>query len=121
MTQSVREQFAEITKKALQQFISERVSDRLKTALAHEEESTKAPAAPEGDEADAEAAKVQPTEDELHGYYIVKAILTEVVDPKRVAIRDQKSYCSVLRFRSPVQSGRKRSGPSGRRSTVSSP
>lgn len=41
MTQTIREQFAEITEKALQQFISERVSDRLKNALAREQEAVK--------------------------------------------------------------------------------
>src|ERR1044071_1783341 len=36
MTQTLRGQFTELTKRALQQFISERVSDRLKSALATE-------------------------------------------------------------------------------------
>lgn len=43
-----------------------------------------------------EEAQVRTTEDELHGYYIVKAILSQLVDPERVFMRDQKSYCSVL-------------------------
>ena len=96
LTQTIREQFTEITRKALQQFISERVSDRLKSALAHEQESAKeAPAAPE-EGAPSEERQTQTTEDELHGYYIVKAILTQLIDPQRVVLRDQKSYCSIL-------------------------
>lgn len=94
MTQTVREQFTEITKKALQQFISERVSDRLKSALAREQEFVK----PEPEEAPAaeDLVRTETTEDELHGYYIVRAILAQIVDPSRVVIRDQKSYCSIL-------------------------
>lgn len=95
MTQSVREQFSAITQKALQQFISDRVSDRLKYALAQEEAGKATPAV--SDEKP-ESSEVQdlPTEDELNGFYIVRAILTQIVDPQRVIIRDQKSYCSVL-------------------------
>jgi hypothetical protein len=94
LTQSVREQFTEITKMAFQQFIIERVSDRLKSALAHEE-TARALQAPAGEVAGAEE-QTPPTEEELHGFYIVKAILAQIVDPQRVVMRDQKSYCSVL-------------------------
>jgi hypothetical protein len=36
------------------------------------------------------------TEEEIEGFHIVKAIVSEIVDPSRVVMRDQKSYCSVL-------------------------
>jgi DNA-directed RNA polymerase omega subunit len=36
------------------------------------------------------------TEDETEGYNIVKAIVREVVDVKRVYMRDTKSYCGIL-------------------------
>lgn len=36
------------------------------------------------------------TPEEMEGFYIVRAILSEVVDPSRVTIRDRKSYCAVL-------------------------
>lgn len=36
------------------------------------------------------------TEEETEGFNIVKAIVREVVDVKRVAMRDTKSYCGVL-------------------------
>jgi hypothetical protein len=96
LTQSIREQFTERTKKALQQFISERVSDRLKSALAQEQESSKAAPASAEENPATEEAQTQTTEEELHGYYIVKAILTQVIDPQRIVLRDQKSYCSIL-------------------------
>lgn len=94
MTQSVREQFTEITRKALQQFVSERVSDRLKSALAQEVESTKA--APAEELAATQEPAVETTTEEMQAYYIVKAILAQMVDPDRVILRDQKTYCSVL-------------------------
>ncbi|HYU30616.1 MAG TPA: type I restriction endonuclease [Thermoanaerobaculia bacterium] len=95
MTQHVREQFAEITKKALQQFVSEKVSDRLKSALAQEQESVQ-PESPEEAATTAEPGRPETTEEEMQGFYIVRAILAQVVDPARVVMRDQKSYCSIL-------------------------
>ncbi len=94
MTQAIREQFTEITRKALQQFISEKVSDRLKSALAQELEITKA-AAP-AEEPLLEGHAVETTAEEMQAYYIVQAILSQMVDPARIVLRDQKTYCSVL-------------------------
>ena len=93
ITKNVREQFTEITRSAIKQFINEMVEARLKTALASE-----------GNMEDAEE-KIKPkvgkdeivtTENEWEGYYIVKSILSEILDPERVAIRDRKYYCGVL-------------------------
>ena len=36
------------------------------------------------------------TQEELEGFFIVKAILSEAIDPQRVAARDTKSYFSIL-------------------------
>ena len=36
------------------------------------------------------------TLEELEGFYIVREVLSEVVDPSRITIRDRKSYCAVL-------------------------
>jgi len=94
LTQSVRSQFAEITRRALQQFISERIADRLKTALDQEAQSAQEQQA----ETPLVAAErsVKTTEEEREAFYIVKSILREVIDPRRIAIRDAQSYCAVL-------------------------
>jgi hypothetical protein len=93
-SQAIRDTFAERTKRALQQFVSDKVSDRLKSALAHEEEAKTHPA----EEPAVEGAEdhAHPSEEKLHAFYIVMAIAAQVVKPERVAIRDHKSYCSVL-------------------------
>ena len=36
------------------------------------------------------------TDEEMEGFYIVRAVLSEVVDASRIFIRDHKSYCSVI-------------------------
>ena len=93
MTQSVRQQFAQITKQAFHEFLSERVNQRLKSAI--EGEGTHAESEPDDDDSDTERDIVT-TEDEWEGYYIVKAILSETIDPRRVFVRDRKRYCAIL-------------------------
>ena len=98
LTKTVREQFSAITRRALQQFIHERISDRLKFALSDEDASVSAET-PEADDAEAVAEKksgVVTTDEEVEGYHIVKAILRETVAVARVTMRDTKSYCGIL-------------------------
>ena len=101
MTQSARQQFTEMTKRAFHQLISDRISERLKSALAGDpvsriEEGAEQPSeALSGDDTGADN-KVVTTEEELEGYYIVKSILREVVPAERITMRDRLNYCTVL-------------------------
>ncbi len=95
MTQPVVDQFSNIVKEALSQFIREKVNDRLKSALDVEQETN-----PEIENETAPLEKenngIATTEEEIEGYNIVKAIVREVVDVNRVFMRDTKSYCGIL-------------------------
>lgn len=91
ITPAIREQFTLITKNAFQQLISEKINERLKMAME--------PA--EGIKVDSSVRELDQggiitTEEELEGYRIVRAILREVTDPKRVVMRDSRSYCAIL-------------------------
>lgn len=106
ITQRVRDQFKPLVSKALQQFLSDQVNDRLKSAMS----PTALPALPSSTLADdstnesaplaqdnlAKASEVETTEEELEGYHIVKAIACSEVPPERVVHRDAKSYFAVL-------------------------
>ncbi len=101
ITQKVREQFAELTRKATSQFLGDQVNERLKSAMsgvAVPTVSTAAPGVTEPTEPQIEASedKVVTTEDELEGFHILKAIVRSVVDVKRITMRDTQSYCGVL-------------------------
>lgn len=39
---------------------------------------------------------INTTVEEIEGFHIVRAILAKKVDPKRIVMRDTKSYCGVL-------------------------
>lgn len=95
MTQAVREQFTGIVQRSFAEFIRERISNRLRTALRETApQADEAPAAPIT--SNVAEPDIITTEEEIEAYNIIKAILRQVVDPKRVAIRDAKSYCAIL-------------------------
>ncbi|UTH35722.1 type I restriction enzyme HsdR N-terminal domain-containing protein [Pseudomonas sp. KHPS1] len=103
ITQKVREQFTELTRKAVAQFLSDQVNDRLKSAMSgailpsyaatnsttDEESATQ-------QQAESIEDKVVTTLEELEGYHIVKAIVRSAVDAKRVIQRDTQSYFGIL-------------------------
>ncbi len=102
--QSAKEQFGRLVKRTLTGFISDRVSDRLRSALAREDETSRgADDADPAELADQDGAGPKPsddgivtTEDELEGFRIVKAIVGDVLPPARISYRDGKSYFAVL-------------------------
>lgn len=107
VTQTVRDQFSGFVKRALHQFLNDRISDRLKSALREEEQPVTLDEI-QGDGAPSNEASVIPgvgglpdddidtTEEEMEGFRIIRAILREVVDVKRVVARDVKSYFGIL-------------------------
>jgi hypothetical protein len=96
-TTGVREQFAELVRRSLAEFISDRVRERLKSALATESARKLDAEAPTAlTDATGGEKGTEPTEEEKEGWLIVRAIVAEVVDPRRIAIRDQQSYCALL-------------------------
>jgi hypothetical protein len=98
LTKIVIDQFTPIVKKALSQSIREMVNERITKALHTDQEDL-----PETEEAvDTKTIEegfrdgIVTTDDEQEAFHIIKAIVREVVDVKRVTMRDTKSYCGVL-------------------------
>ena len=99
LTENAREKFKVITKKAFTQFISDRVSDRLASALSEEKAANTQPESPQDTAAETPSepkSKIVTTQDEIDGYNAVKAILRNKVDVKRVTLKDTINYCNVL-------------------------
>ncbi len=107
MTQTAREQFAEITQKALKRFISEQINQRLKSAMEDANTAIEPSSAEAGEQLDDEetdesifrhnqAKGIVTTEDEIEAFFIVKSILRDVINHKRIHMRDTKSYCGII-------------------------
>jgi predicted type IV restriction endonuclease len=98
MTQKVREQFAELTRQAFKNVVNDQINERLKTALASDapalvERAVDAPTAPAVPALD---DGVTTTEEEIEAFYIIRAILREIVSVKRIVMRDRQTYCGIL-------------------------
>jgi hypothetical protein len=98
VTAKVLEQFTNLTKKSIQQHISDLITERLKTALTKEDEATK-----EKDSIQAATEqlanddnKVVTTDEEMEGFMIVKTILRQKVPVNRISYRDAQSYFAIL-------------------------
>lgn len=98
ITQKVRDQFSELTRKAAAQFLNDQVNERLKSAMSGSVSAISAvPAQEENTSPEkVEDDKVVTTIEEMEGFHIVKAIVRSVVEAKRIVQRDTQSYCGVL-------------------------
>ncbi|WP_313078869.1 type I restriction endonuclease [Pulveribacter sp.] len=108
ITAKVREQFLPLLTKAIAQYTSDLINDRLKSAITGlnvnppspsvtatppttPSPTTDAPAVNCGDE-----QRIVTTEEEMEGYFIVKSIVRTVVSASRINHRDTQSYFGIL-------------------------
>lgn len=100
ITQNRLESFNGIIKNAFNQFVNDRINERLAHALGEDKTVFESSGSIEESHDDEDGTKtdidIVTTNEELEGYLIVKAILTEIIDSNRIAKRDVKSYCGVL-------------------------
>lgn len=99
VTQSVRERFTPVLTAALQQFINDRINDRLKSALGQQQQKVElepetAPAIEQPIEPE---SRIVTTEIEKEAFYLVKSLLVGTVDnPDRIILNDTMNYCAVV-------------------------
>ncbi|NID10212.1 type I restriction enzyme HsdR N-terminal domain-containing protein [Fibrivirga algicola] len=100
LTAKMMEYFTALVRKSFQHTFSDQITDRLKTALGQEEIATPAsapvdlPASPAVDEK--KEPTIVTTQEELEGFYIVRAILRNTIDANRIVHRDAQSYFAIL-------------------------
>lgn len=94
----MKEKLTPLLKEAFKQFVEDRISARLKKAAEDEEKDNTNTEKATADVPEEEFIDdgVETTPDELMGYQIIKAIAAAYIDPDRIVIRDNKSYCAIL-------------------------
>ena len=90
-TEKVMKQFSEIVKISIQQFLSDLITERLKTALDKEKESE-----PKSIEPEIKKSVTETTDEEIEAYYIVKSIVRQELNSDRIYYRDFQSFFSIL-------------------------
>ena len=96
VTAKVLEQFTEQTKKSIQHYISDLITERLKTALSKEDEKNKVENEISAEQNLEDISKINTTEEELEAFLIVKTILRQKVPATRVTYRDAQSYFAIF-------------------------
>jgi len=100
ITTKLLDQFTELVKRSISSIISDRISNRLKTAL--NTESVPVVTDRDGNSSDKESIDIDndngivTTEEEMEGFRIVKALLCGLTDLSRIAHRDALSYFAIL-------------------------
>jgi hypothetical protein len=94
VTAKVLEQFTNLTKKAAHILLSDLITDRLNTALTKEKDAVAiqdtAVVVVENE------VKIETTNEEIEGFMIVKTILRQKIDSKRISYRDGQTYFAIL-------------------------
>ena len=96
LTPGIKEKFGNIISIAINEIINERVNKTLANAVASNEEEQE-----DNNNIEAEGELISEdgiitTDIEKEGYFIVRSIASEIVDPDKVSIRDRKHYCNIL-------------------------
>ncbi|MCX7020842.1 MAG: type I restriction endonuclease [bacterium] len=83
--------FTDLLKKAITDFINDRINQRLESAKQQEERIEQ-----EIRSQQTVGSSVVTTDEEIEAFHITRALLYQVCTPSRIVLRDSKSYCSVL-------------------------
>ncbi len=93
ITSAIKDDLSKLLVTTISSLIRDLVNDRLSTAL-----NAANPATPEltKEETAEDESGILTTQEETAGFLIVQAIASKLVNPKRIMMRDSKSYCAIL-------------------------
>lgn len=99
VTQKILEQFGDLVKRSISLYINDVISDRLNVAIQSTEATPQKDTIPEptSEPMDEETPdnKIITTDEELEGFYIVKSILRQFINPDRICYKDVQSYFGI--------------------------
>lgn len=96
ITQKILDQFTSLTKKSFNLYLSDIISERLKSALKKEEDEQLIQPEESPIIAVVKEKPVETTQEEIEAYQIVRSILRSKIKVARIAYRDNQSYFSIL-------------------------
>lgn len=92
----ILEQFTHLTRKSYAQVINDIITERLKSALNKENEVAKEIKEDAVLTAESSDNQIVTTVEEMEGFYIVRSILRQKIDIKRIVHRDALTYFAIL-------------------------
>lgn len=92
LTSAVKDNFHRLVASSIASIIRNSVNDRITSALA----ASTLPEPEDDSGSDSQEDGIVTTQEEISGFHIVQAIGSRLIDPKRIVMRDAKSYCAIL-------------------------
>lgn len=96
ITHKIIEMFIPIIKRAYSEHISDLITKRLSSIQNIEEENSNENFPIQHSKCQEDKNGIITYNNEIWAYFIIRTILKNVVDPSRVVMRDQKTYCGIL-------------------------
>ncbi|PKP20743.1 MAG: restriction endonuclease [Bacteroidetes bacterium HGW-Bacteroidetes-20] len=96
VTAKVLDQFTNLVRKSIQQYISDLFTDKLKNAISKEEEKSQEKEQNTIETTKSEEKLIITTEEEIDSYLIIKSIVRQYINVERVFYRDTQNYMSIL-------------------------
>lgn len=91
---SVVDRFTEIIKRSLNDYVNEKINEKLMSIINNPDPKTSEPVEPPTPEK-VETTNIITTAEELEGFYIVKSILREVIELNRIHYKDTQNYFGI--------------------------
>lgn len=95
ITSKYIEKFRPILKEAITSYIADRITEKFAQAMAETKKEQDAKEQ-ETNNLEAQEEEIVTTQEEIQGLYIVKSILTGIVQPERISLRDKQTRCLIL-------------------------
>ena len=97
-TQKVIQQFTDIVKRSFNQFINDKINERLKSAMTGDETifTDKPETVITPTENQDSKSQVETTQEEIESLYIIKSFAREVFDISRISLKDFKTACNIV-------------------------
>ena len=95
LTAKMIDYFSELVKKSFATHINDILNERLQNAISKDEEEEEKTEEPVSSESQTDAPQIITTEEEMEGFYTIRAMLAETVDPQRIQFKDTMSYFAI--------------------------
>ena len=95
-TERVIAQFTDIVKRAFNQFINEKIKDRLKIAMSEDTDKKEQKIDEKPPEPIEEKKEIETTSEETETFYIIKSIVRDIIDIERLSMKDYKTVCNII-------------------------
>ena len=96
ITSTIREQFKPIIKRAVSEYINDQINKRLESAKTVEEKIEIETPSQQIQEQEDDNNGIITTDEEFASLYVIQAIVRGVIEPRRVYLRDAKTYWSII-------------------------